>query len=234
MNTAEIYTLLAAGQASPTGPEDSSIYTGQIVTWDDLTGANSVFVNGVTIPNLRVIQSGLGIGYQPGDVVKIQRIMTQYYIIGKIGAPGAGAAQQIASQQIDTYEFTTNTSYTDLATVGPSVSAFIGSSRKCLVFLSAVVSAAGSPGAFVYIGGTVGFTVTGASAIGAAAQRGLVMVQAAGPEGLGFTQSASAPILLDASSGLNPGFNVFTTKYRSESASVAGGFRFRNITVIPL
>lgn len=235
MNTSEIYTLLAAGQASPTGPEDSSIYTGQIVTWDDLTGVNSVFVNGVTIPNLRVVQSGLGIGYQPGDVVKIQRIMTQYYIIGKIGAPGAGAAQQIASTQIDTYETSGAAAYVALPTPGPIVSAFIGSSRRCLVTLSCRISAGGWPGSAKYIGGFMGFQVGGASAIAAADSRAVgTNIYCAAAPGSGIGVSSGRTLLLTAADGLNQGFNVFTALYSSDDATIVCGFRHRNITVIPL
>jgi hypothetical protein len=235
MNTAEIYTLLAAGQASPTGPEDSSIYTGQIVTWDDLTGVNSVFVNGVTIPNLRVIQSGLGLAYQPGDVVKIQRIMTQYYIIGKIGAPGAGAAQQIVSAQVDAYELTASTAWVDLATPGPAVSAYVGSSRRCLVLLTATISAAGGSTP-VYQGGSTSFAVSGASSIPADMSRAATVKQyVTSTVGVGFTQTHSMTKLLTASDGIAQGFNVFTSKYTMEpGATVSVGFRYRNITVIPL
>lgn len=232
---ADIAALMTAGMAPPAGNSDIGFHQGVIQSWDDLSGVNTVLVNSSSIPNVRVINSGLGVSYTAGDVVGLLRFQTTYFIMGRIAAAGASAAQQVVSQQIDTYETTTNTGWVDLATPGPTVSAFIGSTRRCLVLVTATISASGGSTP-VYQGGAAGFTVSGASSISADLSRAARAIQAVtSTSGVGFTQTHSMTKLLTASDGLNAGFNTFTSKYTMEpGATVAVGFRYRNLTVIPL
>jgi len=229
---AEIAAVLAIGQNAPSENGSLEYKQGVVQSWDDIGATNTVIIGGTVVPNVRAFQSGLGIQYQPGDVVAVGKNQTTYFIMGRIAAPGAGAAQQIASASVATYEFTTNNgSFIDLTTPGPAVTTYIGSSRKCLLNLSCVVSYAGTKAA--YIGGYMGFQVTGASAI---APSGFKSVLGFGyaVTGVGTTVSVSAQFYLTAADGLNQGFNTFTAKYKSADNTIAGGFDTRNITIIPL
>jgi hypothetical protein len=235
----DIAALMTAGFAQPTGSEDAAFHTGQIVTWDELSGVNTVLVNGVVLSNLKVIQSGIGLSYGAGDVVVIMRKQTQYFIMGKVSSPGAGAANQIQSQTIATYQTTGSTGYANLATFGPEVTINVGSSRRCLVLISAFIDASGTistNGGF--IGGTASVITSGASAIGHdqayARSRFQALVPYAGPVyGAGAGLSASGARLFTASDGLNSGSNTFTVQYKSDQSSPACGFQQRTLTVIP-
>jgi hypothetical protein len=223
--------LAAANASAPsTGGDD---YTGKILSWDDATGVNSVEINGGAVSNLRVLQSGIGLQYQPGDVVLVKRRMSQWYILGKVAAPGAGAANQIQSAQYVPRELTSSTTFTDLTTVGPSVTVYIGSSRRCLVIHTARVGAVGNP-VGAYVGGGVGFQVTGASAIGPAFGAVAEVYSANATSGAGIYQSATKTTTLTAADGMGQGFNTFTLKYFSANGSNPQcGFEAREITVIP-
>ncbi|MBN9739555.1 hypothetical protein DMP23_00285 [Amycolatopsis sp. A1MSW2902] len=217
--------LIAEAGRGPSGSEDLSNYTGQIVAWDAISGTNVVHVNGGDIPNMRVIQSGIGLSYQVGDVVNISRRGTQWFINGKVGAPGAGAGNQIQSADVPANETTTSTGFTDLATVGPSVTLTIGSSRRALVSISAYLSLASNDNN--YAGGVMGFVVSGASSIGVS--RTIAADIAAG--GLGV--SIGRTMLFTAADGLNPGVNTFTCKYKADTSFYPATIGSRNITVIP-
>ncbi|MEC3975081.1 hypothetical protein [Amycolatopsis sp. H20-H5] len=221
MNAADIASLLAAGTAAPTGPEDIATYTGRIVTWDELSGVNTVEVNGVILSNLRVIQSGIGVAYQPDDVVMVVRKQTQYFIWGKVGAPGAGAANQIRSGLVVAEESQSDTAggYVDLPSYGPELrDVYIGSSRRCLVLVKAAVHVTNCTA-------IANFRVTGASTVSPNAASSAYL---GAPEA---TMSASSQLLLTAADGLNQGLHTFTMKYRVDSGT--GGFANRVLTVIP-
>ncbi|NBH01931.1 hypothetical protein [Amycolatopsis sp. SID8362] len=220
-----------AAAATPPGGSDIAHYTGQILSWDELTGLNSVLVNGATVSNLRVIRGGIGLAYQPGDTVLIEKRMSQWYILGNVGAPGAGAANQIGSAEVTTSETTGSTTYTDLATPGPSLTVNIGSSRRCLLMVGARISCAGTA-SNAYIGGSATANVTGASNIPIVGTVSLGVLAQTSPVagGVGtFTRN----FVLTAANGLNQGANTFTMQYRSNFASPVCGFSERNITVIP-
>lgn len=223
---------MTAGFAPPTGPEDVAFHTGQIVTWDDLSGVNTVTVNGVVLSNLKVVQSGIGLSYFAGDVVVIMRKQTQYFILGKVGSPGVGAANQIQSATISTFESTAATSFTDLATVGPSVTVNIGSSRRCLLITGAIIYCTGNP-VGQFIGGSIGAQITGASAIGPGFGALQNAFSANATSGAGLQNYATRVSLITAADGLNAGSNTFTCKYYSQLSSPTCGFSARNITVIP-
>lgn len=217
--------LIAEAGRSPSGSEDLSNYTGQILSWDEISGTNTVAVNGGTIPDMRVVASGVGVAYRVGDVVNITRRGTQWFINGKVGAPGAGAGNQIQSADVAANETTTSTSFTNLATFGPSVTLTIGSSRRALVSISAYLSLASND--TNYAGGVMGFTVTGASSIG------VFRTIAAEIAGGGLGVSIGRTMLFTSADGLNPGVNTFTCKYAAATSSYPATIGSRNITVIP-
>lgn len=126
------------------------------------------------------------------------------------------ARTQPASAGVATSQTTTSTSYTDLATVGPAVTLLTGTAA--LVIVTAEVDTTG--------GGVVprmGFAVSGASTVAATDTWGLKV-------------DAAAACLIQASfavlvTGLTPGVNTFTAKYRVGSGT--GTFLNRGITVWP-
>lgn len=234
MKAGDIAALMSAGFAKPTGPEDSAFHTGQIVSWDELSGVNSVLVNGVILSNLKIIQSGIGLTYSVNDVVVIMRKQTQYFIMGKVADPGAGLSNQIKAAAVTANQTTATTTFTDLATVGPQVTVTIGSSRRCLVIVDCRITCTTAGQAAQYVGGAMGFAVSGASSI--AAGNGALNVQFySGPTApnIGWNQAVSHTVVLDSSNGLNAGSNTFTAKYYSQTASPICGFEARNIVVIP-
>lgn len=120
------------------------------------------------------------------------------------------------SDHIAAEETTTSATFTDLATVGPTISDVpIGSTRRCLVLISTQIQIVAENEQAER--GDVAVEVSGASSIapddtktssaflGAGATTQLVSV----------SSSATSMILLDASDGLNEGLNTFRLKYRS-------------------
>lgn len=112
-------------------------------------------------------------------------------------------------------ETTTSTSFTDLATVGPWVSVDTGTSA--LVIMTAQQSCSVADGIYA------SFDVSGATTVAASTSRALSMVGSSQ-----FGMSASFVI-----TGLTPGTNLFTMRYRI-AFSGTGTWVNRGIIVIPL
>lgn len=148
--------------------------------------------------------------------------------IGPSVAIASGALQlQIQSATVATAQATTNvghsyTDYQDLATVGPVVTATVGASGKVLITLCSNISRNVGSG----WNGYMAVAVSGATTL-AAADSNAVMYSSAGG---GFGACVSRTFVL---SGLTPGSNTFTAKYRGSSTD-AWTFTDRSITVIPL
>jgi hypothetical protein len=130
-------------------------------------------------------------------------------------AANAIAARKVAADFISTSETSSSTSYTDLATTGPTVTATTS--------LSAIVS--------TYCNMTnatnpiwMSYALSGATTDAANDNRG-IQVQAAGGQRLGGTFFHSAI--------LTPGTNTFTAKYRV-STSGTGTWSDRRLMVIPM
>ncbi len=142
-------------------------------------------------------------------------------VVGSLFA--VSATNQIAQRTptgatVATSQTTTSTSYTDLATVGPAVT--VTTSTSALVFPQAAMSnATASAGAFISYG------ITGATTVSAADTWAASCESAAANDvyRLGVVQLHT---------GLNPGSNTFTSKYRVTAGT--GTFVNRHIAVIPL
>lgn len=118
-----------------------------------------------------------------------------------------------------TSETTGSTSFTDLATFGPSVTVDTGPYALVLTHCQAGNSGAGSAYA--------GVDVTGASSIAPALNRSINIIGAAGA-----TVGAGTAVLHVGGLALTPGSNTFTMKYRVSSGT--GTFADRRIIVMPL
>lgn len=137
-----------------------------------------------------------------GEVVSASNMNT--YIEANLAFLGGSQSALIA-----TSEGTASGTYTDLATVGPSVTVVTQTT------------------AFVIVGtgtanGNMSYAVSGASSISASDNTDF---------GVG-TANAVQGSFMSLASGLTPGPNVFTAKYRSNSGTAL--FNNRTICVVPL
>jgi hypothetical protein len=123
---------------------------------------------------------------------------------------------------VATSQTTASTTYTDLATVGPSVTVTIPASGKALVTVTGSLTNATNAAQ-----SNMGFAITGATTQAASDTQALV-VKNGGAQAILVQGSATFFI-----SGLNTGSTTFTAKYRV-SASSTGTFVNRSIIVVPL
>lgn len=204
---------------------------GTVVAWNALAGTNKISMRGTILDNLAsLIGSEVGL-IRPGDVVCLLRFQTTYFVFGRVEvanaaqrALGVVTARELTEEDVSV---SSGAPFFDLPG-GPSVSVYIGSSRRCQVILSAMVRS--------YFGvSDVGVRVSGASTIAPSFWQ-VLSVSASGP-GISVTAqlSGSRTIQLSAADGLNEGLNVFTMVYRfnKDDPSGAGTFSDREITVQP-
>lgn len=123
---------------------------------------------------------------------------------------------------VATSETSTSNSFTDLATVGPTVNVKIGKSGMALVILYSFGDS-GTVGA----GPSMGFAVAGASTVAAADQFSIFHSVATGA-----SQARRSGTFLVT--GLTAGDNIFTAKYKNKTDTNSVTFSGRAITVIPL
>lgn len=116
-------------------------------------------------------------------------------------------------------ETTASTSYTNLATVGPTATVTTGANAIVIVTAN-IANAAGGDGA------AMGYAITGATTIAASDQNSLQYGASLG----GAYPQASAVF---PQGGLTPGSNIFTAKYKAITGGT-GVFGNRCIMVIPL
>lgn len=152
--------------------------------------------------------------------------LTGNWVAGTIlrvyGLGGSGAtALSPESETVLTSENTTSTGYTDLATVGPAVT--LNTGTDVLVTLSSTVLKTSGGAGF---NGFMSVAVSGATTI-AAIDDNATTASSAG--GAGFADALARTFKL---SGLTPGANTFTAKYRVNGSDFT--FHHRDITVIPL
>jgi hypothetical protein len=225
--------LVAAQHQAPQESAEIGYHTGVVQGWDQQTGANSVKIGGSAFVNLRCLTSGAGLLFAPGDTVVLMRLRTQYFILGRIAAPGAGAALSTrvgvaanlggladgsygAWRNLDTGEAT-----------GPNVaSVYVGPARRCLVTVTAEIRC--GPFTDVYIG----FEVTGATTIPAAYSRAVRLDNWTSGS---ISMGVSGTFLLDKdfSPSLNSGMHNFAAKYARWAGSGTADFINRHIIVNP-
>jgi hypothetical protein len=121
-----------------------------------------------------------------------------------------------SSAGVATSQTTTSTSYTDLATVGPAVTLLMGSAVLLIVTAEVDTTGAG-------VVPRMGFAISGASTLAATDTWGLKV-----DAGAACLIQASFAVLV---TGLTPGTNIFTAKYRVSSGT--GTFLNRGIVVWP-
>lgn len=212
-----------------TPPSDSAFAQGFVVAWDAIAGTNSVRVRGQLCTDLLVaIGSETGL-VRPGDSVLVARLNNTYAVLARIEAPGVTQrAFGVASQRVSGAVSTASTTFVTLSG-GPSVSVYIGSSRRCRVELSSYMN---GHDAIAY----AGFKVEGASVI-SPINRWSVAVGAASSGGIvpDVWANSTRAINLTAADGLVEGTNIFTMMYQCVGNPVGGLAQFsdREISVQP-
>lgn len=211
--------------ANPEGFASNVQYVqGTILSWTPTTGANVVAIPGGTqLTNVKLLSSNVFTNFTIGDSVALMLINNQYTIMGKIKSAGNGL-EQLQSASTTASEGTTSTTYTDLATVGPVVTAYIGPSGSCLVLHSCTIIAGINLGFMSY-------TVSGANTIPAASP--LIAAVQYGPASTATAFSQVTGAQFNLLTGLNRGNTTFTAKY-AISGTVSISFAGRKIIVIPL
>jgi hypothetical protein len=134
--------------------------------------------------------------------------------------PFSIAERPIVGKQINTQESTSSTSYTDLATPGPTITCETGS--QAIYLISARMSNTASEGT----GSTrASIDISGATTIAASDSRELTLH--------GVANGAQCKMAMAFfEDGLTPGMNTFTMKYKVISGT--GTFAERNLIVIAL
>lgn len=169
------------------------------------------------------------IAFSQGDVMRrlaaIERRMGEVQAIavrGSIPATTIGAivGPEVRSADVATMESTASAAYTDLTTFGPQVTALVGESGNALVILTCAMDLQASES------GRVSFEISGAT-VQPTDDNDRVLSLAAGTSGVAATFSRVIEV-----TGLNPGANTFTMKYRSAFGGTVD-FADRNVTVVP-
>jgi hypothetical protein len=218
--------LLAAsstgGAADGTG--QLRFHQGVVVAWDVIAGTNTVRINGNPFTNLRTLMGPEANLIRAGDTVAILAYQTTYFVFGRVSAAGGDQrALGIGSGFVFTGQSTGTAPWVDLATPGPAIDVYIGSSRRCLVFTSAEISSTQTTG-------YMGFQVSGASTIGP----NTFTPASLGSSGTSLVGTATMVSVVSAANGLNEGVNTFTAKYGClSSGGTIATFLSRRLTVLP-
>lgn len=169
---------------------------------------------------LRIRGGRLTIQDEQGDQLRAGGDPGEFFLRPDLLDPFARAvlAAATATGSIDALESTTSTSYTDLNTVGPAVSAVQVEAGAALVFISGNLSTDVGDGA------NMSFEVTGATEL-EAGQTGTLSLVTSG-DSIAGSVTKVVPLL-----ELNPGQHSFLAKYRSGSGGLAS-FNQRVLTVI--
>ncbi|MGA6164314.1 hypothetical protein [Amycolatopsis magusensis] len=225
--------LMAAQAQAPQQSAEIGYHTGVMLAWDQQSGANTVDINGEQFVNLRCLTTGAGLLFAPGDTVVLMRMRTTYFILGRVAAPGAGAAMStrvgvtanaagLAAGSLGTWK---NLDMGDIP--GPSVpNVYVGPARRCLVTVTAEMTCGEFTDSFM------GFEVTGATTIPAAYSRSIRLQNWSTG---GTIASCSGTFLLDRdfSPSLNSGVHHFTAKYNRFQGASTAEFSSRHLIVIP-
>lgn len=128
--------------------------------------------------------------------------------------------RQVGVAEVDTSQTTTSTSFTDLATAGPTVTVTTGT--RALVIITANLTN-NTDSAYAIMG----VTISGASSVSASDANSLSFRQSATGGGPQDPQMSWSKIY----TGLTAGSNTFTSKYRVTAGT--GTFQRRRLSVIP-
>ncbi len=221
-------TPLLTGTAKPEGPSLPMSYRqGTILAWNPLTLENVVRVSRADMVNLSVWGLPNAAGLRVGDSVAVAVVDKGWAIMGQLVIPGSAQAQRAISyrsentytNQVNTTDSTSSVTFTDLASLGPTVTALIGPSGRCMVHLSAIIVVLAATS-----GGEMGYEVSGASSVSPS-----IFGRTKAEYGAAGTADSGTRSVLQE--GLTPGYNTFTAKYLYGGGAGSAQFSYRNITV---
>lgn len=236
-------------------PGGAGFRQGVVVSWDQDTAENVVLVGGTLLNNLPIANPAEASILSQDDVVLIGTIPGSYVILGRLvipGTPEAVSSIQSITNRIqaaeDSFAGTRNsTSWGDLTGVGvgPAVTIRVGLSGRVLAFWSCELGqtlSASSGGVLTWQTKNtphVGVEVSGASSVSPNDVHAL-NVHLEFPA-VGQPNAAQAVCWVQSSmmhlyTGLTPGNNTFTLKYRHDGLSPANhsAFGAREIAVFAL
>lgn len=236
-NAAQIADLITQGVQGPTGDQDFSLVQGRIVSWDRLTGLNTVELNGGFITNVSALHSGIPSWFNPGDSVQLVRKQSRYFILGKVASPGgtAGSSVQFRTRGGSSTINNTAGAWVDVPSSGGplSLDVYVSSSRAVLILWGADITCNNSSG-------ELGWAVSGATTLAPGAFNNTSVKNsansgaAAASTAVGTTVTGS--YVLGPGAGLNAGLNTFTMKARVAvfGTGVSADFGNVTLTLIPL
>jgi hypothetical protein len=251
VDTREIAAMLSAAIRGPEGPEDTGFHTGRVLTWDRVTGANTIEIAGEVFTNIRSVQSTAigGAWYQAGDTVMVVRKQTQWFVLGKVTTTASGSSSGFQSQTTGA-DVTMNTSgnWVDLtgsSTLTPEVSAYTTEKGAIVIWTCTIgVDVRQDVPPFVGVANpnleaNASFAVGGASSLAAGAFSNQSTIVNLGylnnPHanyGSNLLVTTTGIFAFGGSAGMVPGLNVFRMKFRSVNGSAR--FLWPGINVIPL
>jgi hypothetical protein len=241
MRSDDLVPLLTPARGVPSGPP-VGFRQGVIVTWDAETAENTVLVAGAIMENLPILNTSEASILTAGDVVGVLTAGPTWAIMGRFTYPGTPEAVSSISAITNRIQAAADSSsgsrnsitYGDLtgSSVGPSVTATIGSSGRALVLWSAEI---GQTGLTHEINPHVGVAVTGATTRAADAEAALNVEfrDATGGQTSEF-QAWFQMGTFHLFEGLNPGATTFTLKYRHDGMATSVTFSAREIAVFVL
>lgn len=220
----DLASLLAT--TSPTAstgvgtPTELGFHQGTVLEWNSITHASVINVAGSLIKDMGIVVTGESLLLLPGDTVGIIRFRSTYFLLGRIAQAGVS---RLAMQQAGPLgnESTTSTTFTDLATFGPSVQVTLTSARRALVWISASARVANNVGYF-------GVQVDGPIHQDPQSDGFLSNLNAAFVEGI-----ITVPLFFDQFLLPSPGTYTFTMKYRVNVNTSSVFFNQRRIIVYP-
>jgi hypothetical protein len=212
----------AASPSAPTAPDNSLVLARVAVA------ANATSIVNANITDYRYITSGQSIATAAGGTVicrsnnrpaspwqglEIYETDTNLRLVYN---GSAWVCITPVTARVEPDQATTSTSFTDLTTVGPSVS--IQTGTKALVHFGAQI--------YQLVGGagTVSFAVSGATTRAAVAAEGVAQSSTA----TGIAASTVIEV-----TGLTAGVNVFTLKYLTSSNTLQASRRFITVVGLP-
>jgi hypothetical protein len=226
---------------------------GRILSFNPDTFENVIDWNGVRLVDLPVKSATDALTFKPGDTVILSgwdaaggKGVTQWWIDGRLIIPGEGAATQavewmtsalgaqvaaavfgnrIQAETIADNEATSSTSYTNLATAGPTLTGVeISDTGRALVMLYARMS--GQKGGASIATPHMSYQVSGATSSSPSDLRALQVSSETND-----AVYASTAVFLE--SFLNEGLHTFQAKYKMGSGQTEARFTQRTLIVIP-
>ena len=233
----QIADLITPGIVGGIGDQDFSLVQGRVVSWDRLTGLNTVEVNGGFITNVSALHSGIPTWFNAGDSVQLVRKQSRYFILGKVASPGgtAGSSVQFRTRTDSSTINNTSGAWVDLPSTGGALSldVYVSSSRAVLVLWGADISCNNSIG-------EVGWAISGATTLAPGSYNNTTVKNSAN-SGAATSSTATSvtctgSYVMGPGVGLNAGLNTFTLKAKVGifGTGVSASFGNQTLTLIPL